>query len=159
MRLYRDIVLTNGDEKEMKTTFESELHKIFDEVTNLYDKKYVGRAFYAKIDTDLNFKAEYISTEISGHYDALRFRILQRNGGELDANTIRFSEIWGNKKIQNRNFPEGVSPHLWNYDGKLEWYVYQPTDRDFDEITMQIMDYVDVFQEQSEEQTIDEMSM
>lgn len=143
----------------MKTTFENELHKIFDEVTNLYDKKYVGRAFYAKIDNDLNFKAEYIATEISGHYDALRFRILQRNGGELDANTIRFSEIWGNKSVQNRNFPEGVLPHLWNYDGKLEWYVYQPTDRDFDEITMQIMDYVDVFQEQSEEQTMDELSM
>lgn len=143
----------------MKTTFENELHKIFDEVTNLYNKKYVGRAFYAKIDNDLNFKAEYISTEISGHYDALRFRVLQRNGGELDTNTVRFSEIWGNKKVQNRNFPEGVSPHLWNYDGKLEWYVYQPTDRDFDEITMQIMDYVDVFQEQSEEQTMNEMSM
>lgn len=47
----------------MRTTFENELHKIFDEVTNLYNKKYVGRAFYAKIDNDLNFKAEYISTE------------------------------------------------------------------------------------------------
>lgn len=143
----------------MKTTFENELHKIFDEVTNLYNKKYVGRAFYGKIDNDLNFKAEYISTEISGHYDALRFRVLQRNGGELDTNTIRFSEVWGNKSVQNRNFPEGVSPHLWDYNGKLEWYVYQPTDRDFDEITMQIMDYVDVFQEQSEEQTMNEMSM
>lgn len=132
----------------MKTTFESELRKIFDDVTNLYNKKYVGRAFYASIDNDLKLKAEYISTGLSSQYNALRVKVLHRDGNELDANTIRFEEAWGRKQVENKNFANGVSPHIWEYDGKVEWYVYQPTDRDFDEITMRIMDYVEVFQDE-----------
>ena len=44
------------------TTFEKELHKIFDGIDNLDNKKYVGRAFYASIDNNTKFKAEFIST-------------------------------------------------------------------------------------------------
>jgi len=76
------------------TTFENELHKVFDGVENLDNKKYVGRAFYATIDNTIKFKAEFISTDSYEHYDALRFRIISKDEGELDANTIKLRDIW-----------------------------------------------------------------
>ena len=127
------------------TNFEKELHKIFDGIDSLDNKKYVGRAFYATIDNNLKFKAEFISTNSYEHYDALRVRILQREEGEIDANTIRLKEAWGMKAVPNGNFPNGVSPHMWISNGKLEWYAYSPHSLDYEKITNQIIDYVDVF--------------
>ena len=129
----------------MKTTFENELRKIFDGIENLDDKKYVGRAFYASIDSNTKFKAEFISTNTYEHFDALRIKVLHKDEGELDANTIRLKEIWGMKPVANGNFPNGVSPHMWMYGGKLEWYAYEPNSLDYEKIIDQITDYVDVF--------------
>ena len=141
------------------TNFEKELHKIFDGIESLDNKKYVGRAFYATIDNNLKFKAEFISTNSYEHYDALRVRILQREEGEIDANTIRLKEAWGMKAVPNGNFPNGVSPHMWISNGKLEWYAYSPNPRDYEILADQITDYVDVFQDQDISQEMGGMSM
>lgn len=111
----------------MNTTFENELRKVFDKVSNLENKKYVGRAFYASIDKDIKLKAEFISTETHERFDAMKIRVLHKDEGELDTNTIRLKEIWGMKPVRNGNFPNGVSPHMWIYNGRLEWYAYTPT--------------------------------
>ena len=81
----------------MNTTFENELRKVFDKVSNLENKKYVGRAFYASIDKDIKLKAEFISTETHDKFDAMKIRVLHKGEGELDTNTIRLKEIWGNR--------------------------------------------------------------
>ena len=141
------------------TNFEKELHKIFDGIDSLDNKKYVGRAFYATIDNNLKFKAEFISTNSYEPYDALRVRILQREEGEIDANTIRLKEAWGMKAVPNGNFPNGVSPHMWISNGKLEWYAYLPNPRDYEILADQITDYVDVFQDQDISQEMGGMSM
>ena len=130
------------------TTFEKELHKIFDGIDNLDNKKYVGRAFYASIDSNTKFKAEFISTNSYEHYDALRIKVLHKDEGELDANTIRLKEAWGMKPVGNGNFPNGVSPHMWIVRGQLEWYAYTPNPRDYEILADQITDYVDVFQDE-----------
>ncbi len=127
------------------TTFESELRKIFESVDSLTNQKYVGRAFYASIDSNTKFKAEFISTNSYEHFDALRVRVLHKDEGELDANTIRLKEIWGMKPVANGNFPNGISPHMWISGGRLEWYAYAPNPRDYEILTDQITDYVDVF--------------
>ena len=141
------------------TTFDKELHKVFDGVDALYNKKYVGRAFYASVDEGVKFKAEFISTNSYEHFDALRIKILKRDEGEIDATTIRLKEIWGNKPVDNGNFPNGVSPHMWIDRGRLEWYAYAPTPRDYEILTDQITDYVDVFKDQSMEQEFGGMNM
>lgn len=141
------------------TTFTSELHKIFDGVDNLDNKKYVGRAFYADIDENIKFKAEFISMNSYEHYDALRFKVIRRDEGEIDANTIRLKDIWGMKPVANGNFPNGVSPHMWINRGILEWYAYSPTPRDMEMLTDQISDYVDVFQYESQSREMGGMSM
>ena len=127
------------------TTFENELRNIFDGMDILTNKKYVGRAFYASIDNNIKFKAEIISLNTYEHYEALRIRVLRRDEGEIDANTIRFKDVWGMKPVNNGNFPNGVSPHMWISHGQLEWYAYSPDSWDYEEITNQIFDYVDVF--------------
>lgn len=138
------------------TTFEKELHKIFDGIDNLDNKKYVGRAFYANIDKDVKFKAEIISLNTYEHYEALRIRILRRDEGEVDANTIRFKDAWG---IKVGNGPYGVSPYMWINNGKLEWYAYTPNPRDYEILADQITDYVEIFQDQDMSQEMGGMSM
>ena len=128
------------------TTFERELKIIFDKVNNLENKKYVGRAFYASIDNNTKFKAEFISTNSYEHFDALRIKILHKEEGTLDANTIKLKEIWGMKPVANGNFPNGVSPHMWIDRGQLEWYAYAPTMFDYGKVIDKIVNYIDVFQ-------------
>lgn len=141
------------------TTFEKELHKIFDGIDNLDNKKYIGRAFYANIDKDVKFKAEIISLNSYEHYEALRIRVLRRDEGEIDANTIRFKDALGMKQVPNGNFPKGVSPYMWIDRGQLEWYAYTPNPRDYEILAEQIADYVEIFQDQDMSQEIGGMSM
>ena len=129
------------------TTFEKELRKIFDGIDNLDNQKYIGRAFYAKIDNDLRLKAEIISTNTYEHYDALRIRVLRRDEGEIDANTIRFKEACG------KNL------YMWKNNEQLEWYRIAPTPRDVEMLAEQITDYVDIFQDQDMSQEMGGMSM
>lgn len=98
------------------TTFENELRRIFDDMECFEEgsMKYVGRAFYGKIDDELRLKAQYISRDISNHYSALKLEVIKRNEGVVDSNVIRFEELWGKKHTTNPNFKEGVSPHLWH---------------------------------------------
>lgn len=131
----------------VSTTFEKELHKIFDGIDNLDNMKYVGRAIYANIDKDLRLKAEIISTNTYEHYDALRIRVLRRDEGEIDANTIHFKEACG------KNL------YMWKNNEQLEWYRFTPTPREIEMLAEQITDYVDVFQEQDMIQEMGGMNM
>lgn len=146
----------------MSTTFENELRKIFDNMDNLRDVKYVGRACYASIGKELKLKTEFVNISMSStHYDAVRCRVINRTDGEVDVNTIRLKDLWGIKKIPNNpSFSrDGVSPHMWICDNELEWYAYQPTKEDFAELSDSIKEYTEVFQEQSEEQGMDGIQM
>lgn len=145
----------------MYTTFEKELRKIFDNVETLSNVKYVGRACYASLGKDLKFKAEFEYASTVDRYDVIRCHIINRTDGEVDVNTIRLKELWGIKKIpDNPNFSQnGVSPHMWIYNNKLEWYAYQPTKEDFAKLSESIAEYTEVFQEQSEEQAMGGMQM
>ena len=142
------------------TTFENELRRIFDDMECFEEgsMKYVGRAFYGKIDDELRLKAQYISRDISNHYSDLKLEVIKRNEGVVDSNVIRFEELWGKKHTTNPNFKEGVSPHLWHSEDKLDWYVYHPTTQDMKELRDSVEDYVSVYQDF--EQEMDEgMSM
>jgi hypothetical protein len=128
------------------TTFENELRKIFDGIESLTNKKYIGRAFYGNIDKDIRLKAEIISLNTYEHYEAIRIKSIKRDEGEIDVAVIRFKDVLGTKPVSNRNFPNGVSPHMWINSGMLEWYVYVPNEFDYEKIIRQIEDYIEVFQ-------------
>ena len=130
----------------MKTTFQNELNKIFGNNAVFDNTRYSGRACIGSLAPDIRAKAEFISMGISNHYEAIRIKIINRYEGEVDSLVIRLKEIWGNKPVPgNSNFRDGVSPHMWMHDDKLEWYAYQPTKEDFDVLRDEISEYTEMF--------------
>lgn len=128
------------------TAFEQELRKI---VSPRYpDATYVGRACYVRLSEMNRAKIQFISTHIASQYDALRLTILNRDEGAVDNLVLRFSDLFGKKHTSNPNFRDGVIPHLWDDCGKVAWYVYQPSSRDYQELSDAVGSYLEVFQEQ-----------
>lgn len=134
------------------TTFQNELNKIFGNDSVFDNTRFVGRACYGSLGADLKASAQFVSLHISNQYDALKINIINRTEGAIDSVTIRFKELWGNKFTNNPNFREGVSPHLWLDGDKLEWYVYTPTNTDFEELREAVSEYTELFREQTMEQ-------
>ena len=134
------------------TTFQNELNKIFGNDSVFDNTRFVGRACYGSLGADLKASAQFVSLHISNQYDALKINIINRTEGAIDSVTIRFKELWGNKFTNNPNFREGVSPHLWLDGDKLEWYVYTPTNTDFQELREAVSEYTELFREQTMEQ-------
>lgn len=128
-------------------TFEKELSRIFDQYDGLQNKKYVGRTCYGELGPDLRVKAWFISQTISRQYDALRMKILNRTDGEIDSLTLRFTDIWGTKKVNNPNFREGIRPHIWENDANISWYAYLPTEQDYAAIREAAASYLEVFRQ------------
>ncbi len=48
-----------------------------------------------KLDDDLRVKLEFISTFISGQYNALRLTLINRTDGVVDKGVFKFSDILG----------------------------------------------------------------
>lgn len=128
--------------------FEQELRKI---VSPRYpDAAYVGRACYVRLSEMNRAKVQFISTHIANQYDALRLTILNRDEGAVDNLVLRFSDLLGKKHTSNPNFRDGVIPHLWDDCGRVAWYVYQPSSRDYQELSDAVGSYLEIFQEQSQ---------
>lgn len=128
------------------TFYEQELRRI---VGDAYpDATFVGRACYVRLSDMNRAKLQFISTNIASHYDALRLSVLNRNEGQVDALTLRFSDLLGKKQVSNPNFRDGVEPYIWDDHGKASWYVYHPNIRDYQQLTDAVTDYLEVFQEQ-----------
>lgn len=139
----------------MTTTFKDELQKIFGYDEILSDTKYVGRACFGSLGKDTRMKAEFITTTTSGNYDALRMHILNRRDGEIDALTIRFNETWGTKTVSNGSYRRTIEPHLWQNDGNLAWYSYEPTYSDIEKLATEVKEYADVFREPIFDETME----
>lgn len=126
--------------------FEQELRKIVS--PNYPDAAYVGRACYVRLSEVNRAKIRFISTHIANQYDALRLTILNRDEGTVDNLVLWFSDLLGKKHTSNPNFRDGVIPHLWENHGEVEWYVYRPSSRDYQELSDAVGNYLDIFQEQ-----------
>ena len=131
----------------MKTTFEKELRKLFDNDAMFADTKFVGRICYGRLDGDIRVRAEFISTHISSQYDALKIHLINRKEGIVDSVLLRLDDVFGVKNVSNPNFREGISPHLWQNGNDLVWYVYQPTPADFELLSERIDNYLEVFRD------------
>ena len=125
-----------------------EVAQISNEVFSYPDATYVGRACYVRLSEMNRAKIQFISTHIASQYDALRLTILNRDEGAVDNLVLRFSDLLGKKHTSNPNFRDGVIPHLWDDCGKVAWYVYQPSSRDYQELSDAVGSYLEVFQEQ-----------
>lgn len=132
------------------TFFEQELRKIVE--PQYPDATYVGRACYVRLSDMNRAKIQFVTGMVANHYEALQMTILNRNEGQVDTLRLRFSDLWGNQKVNNPNFRNGINPHIWDDYGKPDWYVYHPNNWDYQQLTDAVSEYLEVFQEQSADQ-------
>lgn len=126
-------------------TFESELKKILSYSKFKEHAVYAGRSVYIQIGSELKGRFEFISLGIANQYSALRMTVLNRIDGTVDSNVIRFSDLFGNKKVLNPNFSNGISPHLWDDRGMVGWYVYHPNSEDYKLLAHAMDEYLLIF--------------
>ncbi len=129
---------------------ERELWKLFGDGAILAAPRCSGRACFGTLSRDLRVRVEFTTTQISGQHDALRLTVLNRTEGVVDKTTIRLLDVWGKKPVPgNPNFRKGVSPHIWDDHGKMEWYAYRPTAADYETIRQAAAQYLSVFRERT----------
>lgn len=132
--------------------FGQELRKILVQSKASGPVSFAGRSAYIQLDTELRARLEFVSLHVASQYNALKLTILNRTEGAVDVNILRLSDLLGKKVVSNPNFREGVIPHLWDDCGKVEWYVYQPTQADYRLLAGAVDEYLQVFQPQEEKQ-------
>ena len=130
--------------------FEQELRKLFDREDQYGDTKFVGRACYKQIAETTNAKMEFVELGHGNHYSAIRVTIIDKNDGQIDNNLIRFRDLFGDKPIRP-NSADMTAPHIWTYDGKTEWYGYQLTPEDYEMISDEVYEHLEVFGEPTQE--------
>ena len=124
--------------------FEGELRQMFGDAENISDPKFVGRTMLGKLDDDLLAKAQFISTYVSKHYDAIQVSIINRTDGVVDKETMVFGDIIGMKLTR---CSDKVNPYMWEESsGKAYWYTsISLTEKA--QIADTVLDYVGMFQE------------
>lgn len=99
--------------------FQKHLRDLLDRTDTFFEATYIGRACYARLTDDLRIKAEFTSTLVSEHYNAIRLSAISSRNGVLDTLTLNFSDFMGpDIRIPINN----TVPHIWTYNGKTEWY-------------------------------------
>jgi hypothetical protein len=127
--------------------FEQELRRITKVCNGITNPTFAGRACYADLGGDNRVKLEFVICGTHEKYEALKATILNRTEGEVDSLLFRFKDTWGNKN--HPSFSKGVKPHIWNCDGKNEWYAYRPTDADMKQLAAEVGAYLAVFADRS----------
>jgi len=125
--------------------FEQELRKMFGQG----GAQFVGRSCYMNLDSAVRAKIEFITHGTHEKYEGIKATVINRKDGVIDSATVLFEDLLGMK--QTRNMP--VAPHIWQYGGKYEWYAYKPNATDYRMIAGEVSDYLDVFREQTLEQS------
>ena len=122
--------------------FEQELRKILEKSQILQNQKYVGRACYGTIGTDIKAKVEFVTLGTSEQYEGIKATILNRTEGPVDHMTFRFMDIMGKQILGGQS----IMPHIWSYGEKPEWYGFKPKQEHYQKLSKSLNDYMGVFQ-------------
>ncbi len=138
----------------MSNFFEQELRKLFGDGKIISDPTYSGRACFGTLGRDLRARAQFVTSGYADHYDSLKITVLNRMDGPVDTLMLKLKDLLGMKSVPgNPNFRNGVSPYIWVYQGKAEWYAYHPTAADYKTIQQAAEQYLGVFRERQQEHT------
>ena len=124
--------------------FEGELRELFGDGQTISDPNFTGKICLGTLGKELRVRAEFVTTGVMDHYDAMKLTVLNRSGGSVDTLLLRFRDIWGRKPVpRNPNFANGVIPHIWTYNGQTEWYAWVPTQADREQLVRQVRQYLE----------------
>ena len=118
--------------------YEKQLKRMFPDFdTQSGDTIFAGKAMLSIISDDLRAKVEFITTRVAGQYEGLRLSIINKHDGVIDSQTFMFHEIVGLKGPK-----KDQKPHVWDDNGKPDWFVYEPTTEELEQIGSKVEDYV-----------------
>lgn len=124
--------------------FEKEMRNMFGNTGSIKDKVFVGKTMIAKLDNEKLLKLEFTNSRVAGKYDSITLSVINRNEGVIDKQRINFSEVIGKYNMGNGLDP--VDPHMWEYNGKPEWYT-QISNPQKAEIADKVLEYAEMFQD------------
>ena len=124
--------------------FEKEMRQMFESKTSISDSVFVGKTMIAKLDNEKLLKLEFTNSRVAGKYDSITLSVINRNEGVIDKQRINFSEVIGKYNMGNGLDP--VDPHMWEYNGKPEWYT-QISNPQKAEIADKVLEYAEMFQD------------
>ncbi len=126
--------------------YEGEMRKMFGENDLLSDLTFIGKTMIGKLDENRVVKLEFVSTTFKDKYDAISAQIIDKFGGVIDKQRIKFSDVIGMYNRGNNYDP--VEPHMWRYGQRDEWYtpISNPQKQ---EIADAVMSYVEMYQDSS----------
>ena len=125
--------------------FEKEMRSLFEANNVLTDMKFTGKMMIGKLDDQKLCKLQFVTTDTVKKYPAICATIINSNEGVVDKQNFKFSDIIG---MYQRGIGDEVEPHIWDYRDKPSWYTpVTPTQKA--EITDSILDYVEMFQDQT----------
>lgn len=127
--------------------YEKEMRTMFGDIDIIHDAKFCGKTMLGKLDYELRVKLQLISTFISGQYNAVQATVINRTDGTVDKQTFKFADIIGKQK---RNNLDEIEPHIWEYNGKPEWYI-PVTASQKAQIADTVLGYVEMYQDESME--------
>ncbi len=123
------------------TAFERELRRIFGNSELLSeDTLFSNKVMLSPIGHNLRAKVEFITTGIADHYDTLKLSIINKNEGSVDIQLFKFKDIIGMKS--------GYAPHIWDHDGRADWYIGRPNAVDYGTIQETIESYIAMYSDQ-----------
>lgn len=118
--------------------YEKQLKRMFPDFdTQSGDTIFAGKAMLSIISDDLRAKVEFITTRVAGQYEGLRLSIINKHDGVIDSQAFMFHEIVGLKGPK-----KDQKPHVWDDNGKPDWFVYEPTTEELEQIGSKIEDYI-----------------
>lgn len=129
--------------------FEQELRKLFDDGKIIGSPFYAGKSCFGTLGKDLRARVDLMDTCVD-------VTVIDRTKGPLGHFEVFFWDLLGRKfPPEHPQYKFGVSPHIWTYNNKTDWYVYHPTDADYEAIRQAVTQYLDLFQDRQQERMQD----
>lgn len=119
------------------TFFENELKKMFGNNSALTDIRYVGNALVGRLTEDTIAKIKFITGSQYGYYPSLLITVLNPKSGEVDRQTLKFSDVFGQ--------PKGV--YVYDNDREAYWCGFKPGSQDYKKINCAAEQYLEMFLE------------
>lgn len=121
--------------------YEKELRNMFGKSEMLQDAKFCDKMMIAKLDDDLRVKLMFTAEETTNRYDGVEIKIINRTEGEVDKQVFRFTDIVGKIKVSGCKENPFFNEHLGGWSVLI-------SEKEREQITQAVLDYVGMFQEQ-----------
>ena len=111
----------------MSSFFDQELWRLFGDGKIIGSPACSGRTCFGTLGKDLRVRIQFVSTHISGEYDALKLTVLNHTDGPVNTQVLKLKDLLGKKII--------------------------PTDADYETIRQAVGQYLNVFRDRQRERT------